>query len=80
MITRILLFLALALVVSVTPSRAQDPVPCSGEGIVISCPFSSTQTTNTYEFFGDGRLVVQLDTWIATELSGVLALIALLMV
>jgi len=62
MITRILLFLALAFVVSVTPSWAQEPVPCSGEGTVISCSFSSTQTTNTYEFFSDGRLVVQFDT------------------
>ena len=62
MITRILLFLALALAVFVTPSWAQDPLPCSGEGSVISCPFSSTQTTNTYEFFNEGHLVVRFDT------------------
>ena len=62
MITRILLFLALALAVFVTPSWAQDPLPCSGEGAVITCPFSSTQTTNTYEFFNEGHLVVQFDT------------------
>ena len=62
MIPRILLFLALALAVFVTPSWAQDSLPCSGEGTVITCPFSSTQTTNTYEFFNEGHLVVQFDT------------------
>jgi hypothetical protein len=62
MTKRILVFLAVSLALFVIPSWAQDIVPCSGEGSVITCSFSSAQATNSYEFFNDGRLTVQFDT------------------
>src|SRR5437762_14352671 len=61
MITRILLFLALAFGVFVTPSWAQA---CGGEEA--NCfTFDATHTTFTYDNFGGGdtsRLTVQFET------------------
>lgn len=36
------------------------------EGVSCTNTFSPTNTTNTYEFFGDGRLTVQFDTVLTT--------------
>jgi hypothetical protein len=52
--------LVLSLALFITPSWAQ--IPCSGEAPVLTCPFSPTQNTNSYEFFDDGRLTVHFDT------------------
>ncbi len=41
---------------------------CFSEGEVLSCmnTFSPTETTGTYEFLGNGRLIVQFDTVLTT--------------
>jgi hypothetical protein len=55
-----------AIVISLfgTQSRAQTEGSCTspGEGLFITCSFSSTNLSNTYEFGSDGRLVVQFES------------------
>jgi hypothetical protein len=65
MFKRIFAFLVLAFALFGTQSWAAT---CFSEGEVPSCTntFSPTNTTNTYEFFGDGRLIVQFDTVLTT--------------
>jgi hypothetical protein len=58
------IFALLALTISLFGTQCWAST-CSGEG---SCTntFSPADTTGTYEFFGDGRLVVQFDTVLTT--------------
>jgi len=63
---RIFALLALGISLLGTQCWAQEGGGCFGEGSVESCSFSPTQTTHTYEFFGDGRLVVRFDTVLTT--------------
>ncbi len=53
-------FLALAFSLFGTQCWAQD-APCFGEGAV-TCTFSPGNTKGVYEFFNDGRLVVEFET------------------
>ena len=66
MMTRTLLFLALAFAVFVTPSWAATCSPPVEGAVSCTNTFSPGNTTNTYEFFGDGRLTVQFDTVLTT--------------
>jgi hypothetical protein len=65
MFKRIFAFLILAFALLGTQSWAAT---CFGEGEGLSCTntFSPTDTTGTYEFFNDGRLIVQFDTVLTT--------------
>jgi hypothetical protein len=58
------MFALLALTISLfgTQCWAQETQCFSNEGGGVSCPFSPTNTTNTYSFGNDGRLVVKFDT------------------
>jgi len=65
MFKRIFGFLALAFSLFATECWAQEPVPCTSNG-GITCTFSPTQTTNTYQFGDGSRLTVQFDTVLTT--------------
>ena len=67
MLKQIFAFLALAFALFGSQCRAATCTSSGGEGGV-SCTntFSPTDTTGTYEFFGDGRLVVQFNTVLRT--------------
>src|SRR5258708_20432039 len=64
---RIFVLLALAISLFGTQSWAGT---CNNDSIegVVSCTntFSPTDTTGTYEFFGNGRLIVQFETVLTT--------------
>jgi len=64
---RMITLLALAISLFGTQCWAQEPVPCTSNS-GISCTFSPTQTTNTYDFSatGDGKLVVSFVTVLTT--------------
>src|SRR5882672_3904083 len=57
-------FLALAFSLFGTQCWAQD-APCFGEGAV-TCTFSPGNTKGVYEFFDDGRLIVEFDAVLTT--------------
>ncbi len=61
MFKRVFGFLFVAFGLLLTPCWAATCSP-SEEGVSCTNAFSSTNTTNTYNFFGDGKLVVKFDT------------------
>jgi hypothetical protein len=65
MCKRIFALLALAFGLFGTQCWAATCSP-SEEGVSCTNTFSPTNTSNTYEFFGDGRLTVQFDTVLTT--------------
>src|SRR5882724_5508078 len=65
MFKRIFAFLVLAFALFGPQSWAQEPVPCTSNG-GMTCTFSPTQTTNTYQFGDGSRLTVQFITVLTT--------------
>ncbi len=65
MFKRIFAFLALAFALFGPQSWAQESVPCTSNG-GITCTFSPTQTTHTYQFGDGSRLTVQFITVLTT--------------
>ena len=65
MFKRIFAFLALAIALFGTQCWAQEPIPCTSNG-GITCTFSPTRTTNTYDFSDGSRLIVQFETVLTT--------------